>query len=374
MRLSDYPCRSGCDQESPVTFVLADRILWDFWFAPRPHGGPYHLFYLQAPRTLDDPEERHAVATVGHAVSDDLVRWSDRPIAFEAGPAGAWDDRAIWTGSMLEHNGTFYWFYTAHNHREYFVQRVGLATSTDPNLERWVRHPANPLLEADPRWYEKGDPDQRRAEACRDPWVLRGEGEDPYWYMVYTARANGGSTTRSQIAASPEQPIIPADGRGVIGFARSRDLIAWEPLPPVSDPGDFGDLEVPQPIRLGDRWYLLFCTAKHSAARLAWTGPDGRWMGTHYLVADRVTGPWRLSTDEPLLADEAGTYYAGRIVDGPTGAPVLLAWRQWDDAGRFLGGLSNPAPVSVLADGRLAVDRTALWSGPAVAPEPIGRG
>jgi len=351
-----------------VTFVPADRFLWDFWFAPRPNGGPYHLFYLQAPRSLVDPEERHAVATVGHAVSDDLVCWRERPTALGTGPAGEWDDRAIWTGSILERDGTFYWFYTAHRHGEFFVQRIGLATTTDPSLERWERHPANPILEADPRWYEKGDPDQRRSEACRDPWVVRGEGEDPHWYMFYTARANGESRSGSEIASSPEQPMVPADGCGVVGFARSRDLIAWEPMPPISAPGNFGDLEVPQPVRLGNRWYLLFCTAKHSAARLARIGPGGQWMGTHYLVADRLTGPWRLSTDEPLVADQAGTYYAGRIVEGLEGEPVFLAWRQWADDGRFLGGLSNPAPVTVLADGRLVVERAALWSGLAVVP------
>ncbi len=94
-----------------MVFVPTDRYLWDFWFAPR--GGPdapYHLFFLQAPRTLRDPEERHGRATVGHAVSRDLVRWEELPTALEAGPAGAWDDRAIWTGSMIRHSGAVYWF------------------------------------------------------------------------------------------------------------------------------------------------------------------------------------------------------------------------------------------------------------------------
>ena len=85
-----------------------------------------------------------------------------------------------------------------------------------------------------------------------------------------------------------------------------------------------------------------------------------RWR-THYLVADRPTGPYRLLTDEALVGDDAGTYYAGRIATDPNGRPVFLAWRQLDEGGAFLGGLSNPSPLAVLADGRLRVDTSALW-------------
>ncbi len=49
-----------------------------------------------------------------------------------------------------------------------------------------------------------------------------------------------------------------------------------------------------------------------------------------------------------------------RIVDRLDGAPVFLAWRRLDDAGAFLGGLWNPAPLRVLADGRLAGDAAVL--------------
>ena len=47
-----------------------DHWLWDFWFAR--DGDDVHVFYLQAPRSLGDPELRHHNATIGHAVSRDL--------------------------------------------------------------------------------------------------------------------------------------------------------------------------------------------------------------------------------------------------------------------------------------------------------------
>jgi beta-fructofuranosidase len=53
---------------------LDDRWIWDFWLAD--DGERHHVFFLQAPRSLGDPDRRHDHATIGHAVSDDLVAWT----------------------------------------------------------------------------------------------------------------------------------------------------------------------------------------------------------------------------------------------------------------------------------------------------------
>jgi len=260
-------------------------------------------------------------------------------MALAAGEPGRWDDRAIWTGSIIEREGTCYFFYTGTNHAEEGrIQRIGLTTSTD--LIHWQRHPSNPLVAADARWYETLELGSWPEETCRDPWVIRSPAEAAY-YMFFTARVNHG----------------PVDGRGVIGCARSRDLLTWEMLPPVSQSGEFGYLEVPQVIPLEGRFYMLFCTAasKHAAQRLARTGPGGQWSGTGYLVAEKLTGPYRLADDAGLVADDRGTYYAGKLIEDPGGQWVFLAWRRWDEDGNFVGGLSDPAPVHVLADGSLAV-------------------
>ena len=91
-------------------YVPKDRYVWDFWVVS--HEGRYHLFHLQAPRDLPDPELRHGLASVGHAVSTDLIHWKNLGTALGPGPAGEWDDRAIWTGSVVEKDGLFYMFYT----------------------------------------------------------------------------------------------------------------------------------------------------------------------------------------------------------------------------------------------------------------------
>lgn len=327
-----------------MVYQPEQMLFWDFWIAPRRSADePYHLFHLQAPRSLPDPRQRHSVASVGHAVSRDLIHWEPHPIAFEHGPAGAWDDTAIWTGSIFDHDGSYYFFYTALSSAEQGrQQRIGVATSAD--LETWERHPANPVLEADPRWYRKRGHAPWEWEACRDPWVVA-DSEHGGYLMFYTATSND----------------RPFDSAGVVGAARSTNLVDWEAIPPVTEPAEHRDLEVPQSLRIGDRWYLLYCTQWHSEARLARTGPAGMWHGTHYLVSDSLAGPYRLSRDEALLGDDPGTYYAGRVVDGPDGELVFLAWRQWGTDGTFAGALSNPAKLHVDAAGDLRIERHELW-------------
>ena len=89
---------------------LADHWLWDFWFAR--DDEEIHVFYLQAPRSLGDPELRHVNATIGHAVSRDGRRWRVLPDALGRGPEGAFDDLATWTGSVVRYDGRRHLFYT----------------------------------------------------------------------------------------------------------------------------------------------------------------------------------------------------------------------------------------------------------------------
>ncbi|MDQ3864424.1 MAG: glycosyl hydrolase family 32, partial [Actinomycetota bacterium] len=227
-----------------MTLRFPDRWVWVFWVARE--GADYHAFYLQAPRELVKQDLRHWNASVGHAVSGDLRDWRVLPDALNPGPEGSWDDLALWTGSVVERDGQWHMLYTGINKREeregLTVQRIGLATSTD--LISWEKHPQNPLIEADPRYYGQHDPSPIGIERVwRDPWVFR-HPEGGEYHALITARTIGG----------------PADGRGVIGHARSSDLVRWETLPPLTEPGYFYAMEVPQLVGLGGRYYLLFST------------------------------------------------------------------------------------------------------------------
>ena len=340
-----------------MTLRLPDKWLWDFWLAQ--DGPDYHVFYLQAPRALENADLRHWNVSIGHAVSQDLRDWRVLPDALHPSLAGsgAWDSYTTWTGSIIRHGGLWYLFYTGGNRAEKgLIQRIGLATSAD--LIHWEKHPANPLIVADPRWYELLDLDLWHDQAWRDPWVFRGleradgghPGDDGHpgdngrpgdFHALITARVNYG----------------PADGRGVIGHARSEDLIHWEVLPPVTEPGDFGHMEVPQLVEINDRYYLLFCTfaVMHSSR---WRQRTGREpvIGIHYLVADDALGPFHYCTDEFLVGDRIGSLYTGKLVPGPDGEWVFLTSRLFAPDGTFIGELSDPFPVAVDAAGYLSVD------------------
>ena len=144
----------------------------------------------------------------------------------------------------------------------------------------------------------------------------------------------------------------------MIGHARSSDLVRWETLPPLTEPGHFYALEVPQLVELGERYYLLFSTwaGAHSAARRKETRlePVG---GTHYLVAGAPLGPFRFSTHDFLIGGPVGSLYSGKLVEGPDGRPYFLAWRNIAPDGTFVGELADPFQVAVDGEGNLSVGR-----------------
>jgi beta-fructofuranosidase len=305
-----------------VTLRLRDRWVWDFWIADS--GTEFHAFFLQAPRSLIEPDLRHAHATVGHAVSIDLVEWDVLPDALLPGPPGAWDDRAIWTGSVVESGGLWHLFYTGTSLAEDgSIQRVGLAVSQD--LHEWSRHPDNPIIESDARWYEQLDPTVWPHLAWRDPWIFPDETGNG-WHALITARGTSG----------------PGNRRGVLGSARSADLIHWTVEPPLASPGLFHHLEVPQVFRVRDRWYLIF-SVDH---------PDGGV--TYACPAGSPLGPFDVSNSFPLGGE---LDYSGRLITGRDGRPRFLAFLNTRSDGSFIGELGDPADVDIDSAGHLVLRR-----------------
>jgi beta-fructofuranosidase len=307
--------------------TLPDAWAWDFWTAD--DGEHHHLFYLSAPRALGDPELRHRCAGVGHAVSGDLRTWSLLPDALTAAAPPAPDDLAIWTGCVVRPaDGPWHLFYTGTTDVDgHLVQTTCLATS--PDLVTWTRDPANPVLRADPRWYEvlgEGWP----GEAWRDPWVYPDPGGDG-WHMLVTARARTG----------------PEDDRGVVGAAWSPDLRRWTPRPPRSAPGaGFGQLEVMQVEVVEGRAVLLFSCLRPelAAARAATVATGGVWVVT----AAPGEEPFDVASAE-LLTDDR--FYVGRLVRERTGHWVLLAFHNRGPDGTFVGSVSDPMPVAMTPEG-----------------------
>ena len=312
-----------------MVLALATHWVWDFWLTS--HEGRQHLFYLQAPRSLGREELRHWHATIGHAVSSDLKDWEVLPEALGPGAPGSWDDLAVWTGSIIRHASRWWMLYTGVRRADAgLVQRIGLAVSED--LLRWERHPANPVLEADPLWYEHGVPPHWHDQAWRDPFLLRHPVTGTFHAFITARGATG-----------------PVRGRGVIAHAQSTDLQRWEVLPPVTERCDrYGQLEVPQVVCVDDRWLLLFSRSS------AYDEPTAAapTTGTHFYTSDDPLGPYTCATEGVLVADQDGTSYSGKLVRH-TGRWWFLAC-SYRRGKRFIGTLADPAPLA-FTDGRPAL-------------------
>lgn len=143
--------------------------MWDAWGLA--HNGAVHMFYLQfyGPNSMRNPEDAN---WLGHAVSTDLLHWTEKSLAIGPGPAGGPEDLQPWTGSVVEHAGKFYFYYTMRTSSDQgYGQKIGLATSDD--LEHWTRHPDNPVLIPDERFYVSYErPLPKNCVDCRDMVVI----------------------------------------------------------------------------------------------------------------------------------------------------------------------------------------------------------
>lgn len=302
--------------------------IWDFWFARK--GDEWHIFFLRAPRSLLDPDLRHRNATIGHARSTDLQTWELLPDPFRLGKVGEWDDLALWTGSCVWSGEDWWMFYTGVSTAdEGRIQRIGAATSSD--LLVWEKVTDNPLIAADPRWYEIYDPNVWYEEAWRDPYVFVDPHRDGF-HMFVTARTADG---------------LP-DRRGAIGHSTSPDLFTWTIRPPVAAPRMFGHMEVPQHVRIDDRHYALFCAPKEMQPAVP---ADEAWTGTGYLIADELLGPYVSGPTPFVAADDMGTSYAGKIVALDDGQLLFIATFHESPDGDYIGTISDPVPVVVGEDG-----------------------
>lgn len=321
-----------------MTLQLEDQWLWDFWLAK--DGPDYHIFFLQAPRALGHETYRHWHATIGQAVSQDLSTWQILPMDLRpsADSLDAWDSYTTWTGSVIQHAGLWFLFYTGGSQKEKgLVQRIGLATSLD--LFHWEKHPDNPLITATSTWYELLDLDIWHDQAWRDPWVFQ-DPLDGCFRAFITARVNYG----------------PADGRGVIAQARSEDLIHWEVLPPITQPGEYGQMEVPQLAELKDHYYLLFSTSRQMYSRTQLKALQTPPLtGTFYRISDGPGRPFEFSKEKILLADRYGSSYSGKLVRAPDGEWCYLCVHHFAPNGEFIGEISDPMKVNINPNGDLMV-------------------
>lgn len=316
---------------------LDEKWLWDFWLTQ--DNGLWHIYFLQANKSLIKQELRHWNVSMGHATSGDLKDWKQLGTCFQPSATPSWDDKTTWTGSVIQDDaGLWHLFYTGTSEQDKGQkQRIGHATSMD--MHSWERVGNGLCLDIDTRWYEEYTPGHWHDRAMRDPWVMRdpdGEG----WLMFFTARVPG---------------IAEPNEGGAIGLARSKDLYEWTIEAPIWQ-GSFGQLEVPQVMHLNGKWYCMFCTAdEHWSKAYEASSPTGPVSGSHYLMADSILGPWQVAPGPFFDGAIPCERYAGKLVETDEGLK-FLGFLHDTPEGEFIGELPNPIPVSIDDNGLLHLE------------------
>jgi beta-fructofuranosidase len=321
---------------------LDDQWIWDSWVVD--DGDLYHLFFLKAPRALGSPEKRHVNATVGHATSRDLITWEYLGECFGLATAsnGAFDNLAIWTGSVVRDHHQWWMFYTAISTAGHhiFDQRIGSVVSDD--LHHWKGVGADPVVLADSCWYKtlaaapaatEGPDLEHSSETWRDPVVF----EDPAgagWYLLISARAVGAGQNDD----------------GVIAHATSADLAARELGPPLCQPGGgFGQLEVLQNKIIDGRPVLAFTCHPHemTAQRIAESSEYCTWS----LPSPGLLGPWDIHLARPFSAEP--DLFAASPVQLRDGSWVIVGFRNLEPRGIDVFEIIDPIPGTLDDEGYL---------------------
>jgi beta-fructofuranosidase len=274
--------------------------------------GQYHMFYQYNPARA-----RFGRIHWGHAVSDDLARWRDLPIALSPTPGGP-DADGCWSGCIVDDDGVPTMIYTGLRDP---VQRPCLATSAD-DLLTWTKYAGNPLIAAPPPEMDQID--------FRDHSVWK---EDGIWYQV--------------IGSS-----VPSVGGAALLYC-SRDLRSWEYIHPLytGDKQTTGTVwECPDFFPLGDKHVLVISPIPLRKAI--------------YLVgnyADRRFTPERIGE-----IDVGGHLYAPQTLRDDQGRRIMFGWL-WEgrsleahEAAGWAGVMSLPRVLSLRPDG---------WVGFEPAPE-----
>lgn len=287
-----------------------------------PHGliewqGQYHLFYQYNPHG-----PYHELIHWGHAVSEDLVRWRDLPVALTPEP-GLYDQDGCWSGCAVSDNGLPTLFYTATH-----PQSVAVAVSHD-GLLTWQKIAGNPVIEGPPQ------------ELCplagghfRDPFIWRAEDG---WKMLVASKIEGQG--------------------GQILIYDSQDLRVW------NYKGIFlgGNSDRTEPFWQGTMWECpnLLDYGESQVLFLSVQAAPTDHLYTAYFTGNRLGDVFAPRFSDLLV--HGGSFYAPQAMRLSDGRLVMFGWlhegrsqQACMEAG-WNGSHSLPLVLDLLDDDTLAV-------------------
>ena len=214
--------------------------------------GEYHAFYM-----LGHP---YPVTGFDHVVSKDLIHWKLLPRALEMGKKGDTDEKKLYSGTIIERNDTFYFFYTGLNYdHPNGKQQIMIATS--PDLITWTKRPEwtfggdgkyyyNPAING-PVPEERLDYEPIHSQRMNDPHVWFNDESEEYWMVAGTLD-------------------LKRDMKLCLGRFVSKDLIHWEARSPLQATNV---MDCPFIFRIGNRWYQLGYFSQYACSDSGLLGP-----------------------------------------------------------------------------------------------------
>ena len=306
----------GTMSSSSVRFCPEKRSVGDVM--PFYWKGEYHVFYL-----LNN--SGNADIDWEHAVSKDLVHWRNLPAAIlhdpadKTGPEGG----CMFTGSIIEHNGTFHAFYTSWN-PENPAGREFVCHATSKDLISWTKQPKD-MFGPDGTHYAN-----HRERDFRDPCVVW-DPEQKQFVMYVNANQ-------------------PGKGGFVFGHLTSPDLKQWQQHPALENiPGD----ECPDFFQSGETYYMHGCNV--------------------YAFAKNASGPWKFPSynrvDRRMAAkrvfDGKRHVWFGGWLNGPMSIPREV----YEGPDGLLFMKPVPEVVSIFSESALSISNILLEPGIAVTKE-----
>ncbi|BCI70296.1 glycoside hydrolase 68 family protein [Sphingomonas paucimobilis] len=276
-----------------VVPILPDHDLWDMWQIAYADGrtalfgGRSWWFFLATPR-FDDPDLRHDEARI-RLTSHGADGWRDHGVTFADGFTPGSRE---WSGSAVlgEDDTTLTMYFTASGRRggaRTFEQRLFetqgrfILDGDAARCEGWTT-PVESVA-ADGHHYivaNQAEPENGGIKGFRDPGYFR-DPADGSEYLLFVGSAGW----------------VEEAFDGVIGVARRVDG-QWVLQPPLIEALDVNsELERPHIILRNGLYYCFWSTqAKRFAPGLS--APTGLYA----MVADRLSGPWRLVNGTGLVA------------------------------------------------------------------------
>lgn len=300
------------------------------------------MFHLQSDRSTDPDLRNKLPSSIGHAVSKDLVHWQELPTAIRPSPTGtAWDDQALWSGSVAEKDGIYYLYYTGKNSRpEYAItQKICLATSHD--LLTWTKHPSNPIIETDERYYDNSGLYFKNGVigAWRDPFVFK----DPH-------------SEKRFMTISARDKNITSQHDACVALAQSDDMLHWDVLPPIFSPQHYDEIEVTRVIYHNDHYYLFFTTHTNSYEP-AFAKKYGAHEGLHCYYSNDLYGDYQPVNGNGVVFDKGREVYDIRVLPLQGDEFIGIGWLNHDQNGRFVGKVARPIKLKIQGDQVFVIEK-----------------